>query len=347
MSMLRDAKGFTLMEVIVAVAIVALVAGAIAPVVYKQINSARAKATVEELALLEAGLIAFYEDAGRFPTEGEGLAALVTDPGVDNWLGPYVSVSRTNPLDAVRADAFGQDYIYDVSPETTPAGVADLLISSPGANLSSDAGRLNHNWDLDADTDDIFVIMSSAAIDRDMEREVRDELGLISSACSRYYEDNAAFPQDLTDLEGIYMDAGFEGAAFRDAWSRKYLVLEYGGGGALTLRVYSSGPDLQDDSGGDDDLSILISSVPPGRRSTLNELEIAQAALNNDPELPLLGGWPGPSGIRSSLGLAGVFDLDGWGNSYGVNVSSRVVFSCGPDGDAGSTSDNIPVGVGP
>ena len=183
------------MEVIVAVAIVALMAGAIAPVVYRQLNEAREKVTVGELSLFEAGLIAFYEDTGRLPTEGEGLAALVKDPGAPGWRGPYVTSSQINPEDAVREDGFGREYVYDLDPSTTPPGVADLIVTSGGADLETDSGRRNRNWDLEADTDDLFILVSTAAIDRANEEEVRGELEAIAGACSEYFRDHAAFPR--------------------------------------------------------------------------------------------------------------------------------------------------------
>ena len=57
------------MEVIIAVAIVSIMAGALAPVIYHEINMARSAATSRELDLLKDGLLDFYEDTGRFPAE--------------------------------------------------------------------------------------------------------------------------------------------------------------------------------------------------------------------------------------------------------------------------------------
>jgi general secretion pathway protein G len=122
-----EENGFTLMEIIIAVAIVAIMAGTLAPVAFKQINSARSRAAIKELELLEEGLLSFYEDTGRFPTEEEGLAALVTDPGAINWRGPYVTTAKRNPVEAVSEDPFGQNYIYDFNPATVPPGAYHRL----------------------------------------------------------------------------------------------------------------------------------------------------------------------------------------------------------------------------
>ncbi len=64
-----DRGGFTLMEIIIAVAIVAILAGTIAPMAFKEMIKAREEATVKELKILNLALVAFYEDTGRFPDE--------------------------------------------------------------------------------------------------------------------------------------------------------------------------------------------------------------------------------------------------------------------------------------
>jgi general secretion pathway protein G len=341
-----NADGFTLMEVIIAVAIVAIMAGAIAPVVFHELNTVRSEATSRELDRIKGGLLDFYEDTGRFPTEAEGLAALITDPGVTGWEGPYFTDSQQDLATAIARDNFGETYVYDLNPNVSPPASVDLLLVSPGVNHALDAGAQNQPWDLAATTDDLFVVISASAINRSKEDEVATELEIIAAACRQYFQDHAGFPNSLAVLDGTYLDPGFQNALLVDAWNTGYQLVVLGGT-PPSQRVYSFGPDQQDDNGADDDLAVLVSSVPPGRQTTLSELEIAQAALNGQPTLPLIGGWAGAGGIREALGLVGTFDNDGWGSSYGVNVASRVVFSPGPDANPNSLLDNMPVGVGP
>ena len=47
------------------------------------------------------------------------------------------------------------------------------------------------------------------------------------------------------------------------------------------------------------------------------------------------------------LGLGTPYNDDGWGRGYNINVEARTLFSSGPDGIAGTASDNIPAGVEP
>jgi general secretion pathway protein G len=337
--------GFTLFEVIIAVAIVAIMAGAIAPVVHHEINRARSDATVKELSTLQKGLLGFYEDTGRFPSEDEGLPALVADPGIDNWQGPYISGGQADALSAVVTDAFGEPYVYDLDPRTD-AGNVDALVVSPGVNHETDSGRLNRRWRVTQDSDDLYVLISTGPVNRTKEIHSRAEMQAIAAASRLFYRDHASFPANLDDLMGNYLDAGFGNEVYRDAWNMPYQLSESGRGPATTLSILSFGPDREDDRGRRDDLEVEVSSIPPGRATTRFELEIAQNALNANADLPLAGSWEGNNGIRSQLGLSEIFDLDGWGTLYGVDSESRLIYSAGPDGRPRTHDDNIPVGVG-
>ncbi len=340
----RYRRGFTLIEVIVAVAIVAVMAGAITPVVFRQFNEARRDATSSELSALQRGLLDFYEDTGRFPSEAEGLTALAIDPGVVGWQGPYVEGGGQRLVDAVAADAFGLAYVFDAAPTVVPAGSVDVLVVSAGVNRLVDAGRLNRPWNLALESDDLYAAVSAGPVLRGKAAETQAELEALAAACRARYRDLAAFPAAPADLAGAYLDAGYQNAALIDGWNTAYRFVLVPGP-APSLRVISSGPDRQDDAGGDDDLVVLVSSVPPGREASLQELAIAQTALNNQPGLVLAGPWAG--GIRVALGLAAAFDADGWARSYQVNIASRTIFSTGPDGNAATVVDNLPAGVGP
>jgi hypothetical protein len=53
---------------------------------------------------LATALAQLRADCGRAPSAGEGLAALVRDPGLSGWRGPYVV--------ALKPDAWGRDFGY-------------------------------------------------------------------------------------------------------------------------------------------------------------------------------------------------------------------------------------------
>jgi type II secretory pathway pseudopilin PulG len=73
---------------------------------------------------LRTALEAFKADVGRYPTESEGLHALINPPGLARWQGPYLRT--TFPVG---------DFSYKcdncVSPELTPVHHAGPKVSSP------------------------------------------------------------------------------------------------------------------------------------------------------------------------------------------------------------------------
>jgi len=255
------ARGFTLMEVIIAVAIVAIMAGAIAPVAFRQVARARHDATQQELGRIRAALEDYYEDTGAFPAEADGLGALVTDPGAPGWQGPYLgSGASGDPLRAVRNDAFGEGYVYDLAPSVTGAA-ADLIVASAGVNKRLELRR-SGSWDLTAaDTlDDIFVILAAAPLDRGKRRDTVEELDTLADAARAYYEDHSAFPTSLALLENQYLDTGFENDAFLDGWRQGYRSRIESGG--LQLVIWSIGPNHRNENGAGDDLALVVNSGP-------------------------------------------------------------------------------------
>ncbi len=342
----RGDDGFTLVEVIIAVAIVAIIAGAVTPMAFRELVRAREDATRLELAGVQRGLLDFYEDTGRFPTESEGLAALLGDPGVSGWAGPYLGGGTGTPLTEATTDAWENAYFYDVAPTTTPAGAADVVVASAGVDQQVTCGAVGGSWDVSGSTDDLLTLVAVGPVNRAKSEECRRELTALADAARRYFEDHAAFPTTAGDLTDAYLDAGIGGDALTDPWRRPYaLLVDDTGANPPDFIARSWGPDRSDDDGGDDDISLNVSSLPPARKSTLYRLEIAQTALNQAPTLVLTGNWPAVD--RLALNLDDGFVNDGWGRPFGINAASRTVYSAGADGDAATTGDNLPAGIGP
>lgn len=86
----RDA-GFTLLELLVVVTILVLLTVSVGTVALNFLGGARQDAARVQLGQIESGLDLFRLDVGRYPTEAEGLRALVERPaGVERWSGPYL-----------------------------------------------------------------------------------------------------------------------------------------------------------------------------------------------------------------------------------------------------------------
>ena len=130
--------GFTLLEILVVVAILGLLIGLVAPAALRQLGSARNSVARQSIERLSSVLDLYKLDVGSYPTTDQGLAALSAAPsGVVNWNGPYVKG------DASPVDPWNRPYVYR-DPSTRPGHDFDLC--SHGAEpQSGDAGLICNN----------------------------------------------------------------------------------------------------------------------------------------------------------------------------------------------------------
>jgi general secretion pathway protein G len=100
--------GFTLVEMIVVIAIIGVLATLVVVRYSGQTDQAKVAAAKSQLAQLESAVISFHSHAGRLP---KSLAELVEKPaGVTNWQeGGYLKGK------SVPKDPWANDYIYSVS----------------------------------------------------------------------------------------------------------------------------------------------------------------------------------------------------------------------------------------
>ena len=107
-STLREGKqgGFTLMELLVVLAILGLLMSLVGPQVLNQLGGAKTKTAGIQIKDLEQALEMYKLDVGRYPTSEQGLDALVNKPaGLVGWNGPYLKAD-------VPVDPWNNKYHY-------------------------------------------------------------------------------------------------------------------------------------------------------------------------------------------------------------------------------------------
>ena len=103
----KRALGFTLVELLVVLAILGMLAALVGPQVLNQLGGAKSKSAAIQISDLEQALEIYKLDVGRFPTTSQGLEALVRQPsGVKGWNGPYLKKGE------LPQDPWGNAYDY-------------------------------------------------------------------------------------------------------------------------------------------------------------------------------------------------------------------------------------------
>ncbi|WP_334041203.1 type II secretion system major pseudopilin GspG [Burkholderia ambifaria] len=116
----RGQQGFTLLELLVVLLIIALLAGYVGPKLFSQVDKAKVKSTQAQMKTLGDAVTQFRLDTGNYPTADEGLDALVVQPqGVDGWNGPYLAK-------AVPKDGWGRAYQWNVPGRDGEAEIVSL-----------------------------------------------------------------------------------------------------------------------------------------------------------------------------------------------------------------------------
>lgn len=127
-------RGFTLVELLLVLVILALIAGLVLPGIIGKAESAKAKAASSQISRISMSVESFYLDTGNTPSS---LEELVDEPaGLSGWNGPYIKNSLLK-------DPWGQDYQYRV-----PGEHGDFDIWSYGADRKQ--GGEDNNADINS-----------------------------------------------------------------------------------------------------------------------------------------------------------------------------------------------------
>jgi general secretion pathway protein G len=136
--------GFTLIEILVVVAVLSVLAALVAPNVFQHLGTAKDAAARSQMEMLGAALDAYRLDNGRYPTTAQGLAALREEPTIEprprSWNGPYLR--RAIPL-----DPWDNPYVYIAPGEANP-GSYDLVSYGADGTLGGEGENADiRSWD--------------------------------------------------------------------------------------------------------------------------------------------------------------------------------------------------------
>ena len=112
-------RGFTLMELMVVIAIIAILASIVAPRMVARIENAKRAAARVQIVDFKTALTMFRTDTGEYPTTRQGLEALIRRP--PGYEGKFQEGGYLDSK-AVPVDPWGNPYVYVCPGLEDPSG---------------------------------------------------------------------------------------------------------------------------------------------------------------------------------------------------------------------------------
>ncbi len=186
---MRHERGYTLTEIIVAVAVIAILAGAMTPLIFKQIERSRTARARQDLDVIKAAFTQYYADTQYWPCGWDPstddnvhgnfavFRCLYEDDGNNGWDGPYLNESAGKVNGHYRAavrqngewtgivDPWGRPYrVFEANVSTQGAEYGTVVVYSRGKNGQVDTTDANLLAGI-ASGDDVVVIVTRKAAD--------------------------------------------------------------------------------------------------------------------------------------------------------------------------------------
>lgn len=141
----RMRKGFTMVELMAVIIILGLLATVLVKNFMGQTDKARVITTKANLKILHTAVMQYKMDTGQFPSEEEGLVALIEPPSeVEELVEPGGYLETTE----IPKDGWGHEYYYELYPES---GRSFVIIS-----WGADGEEGGDGYDKDLSSTDAF-----------------------------------------------------------------------------------------------------------------------------------------------------------------------------------------------
>ena len=138
---ISNKKAFTLIELLLVITIISVLAAVVVPRFFGRSQEAQIVATRQTIiGTFSIALDMFEQDTGRYPRSDEGLDALIQNPQLRNWHGPYLKTV------AIPLDCWGRDYKYNYPSELTSSEfLYDIISAGPDGSFGSEDDVTNHD----------------------------------------------------------------------------------------------------------------------------------------------------------------------------------------------------------
>jgi general secretion pathway protein G len=136
--------GFTLIEILVVITVIAILASLVTPMVFRNVGDAKRSTARAQIEILGLALDAYRLDNDYYPSTAQGLEALRSlpagEPAARNWRGPYLK--RGVPI-----DPYGRSYIYRSPRESDPQAYDLLSLGRDGQPGGTEEDADLTSWD--------------------------------------------------------------------------------------------------------------------------------------------------------------------------------------------------------
>lgn len=130
-----DRAAFTLMELLLVMAILVILLGLVAPRFMNTQKKANVNAAKSQIGLFKSPLEMYALDMNSYPTTEQGLEALVEEPSdlenPEQWQGPYLDSS-------IPTDPWSHDYQYEYPPSRKTTDFPDIWSLGPDGEDGSE-----------------------------------------------------------------------------------------------------------------------------------------------------------------------------------------------------------------